>query len=709
MILPRIPVRKLIVRDPEELWDKLRGNFYLVYDDGEVHTNWKDAVLSMYHLQHFTIPEAGLGRPLYMNPAYVISKKFHFKNYTKNGNIPAMALTQAQQAVVYDIFDMVRAKIGPSSPDPNWRLVSLYMNKAAELGYRMLNLSYNHIIVGTEEYVTTIDPLDILGLMEYPPILKIKAELEDTVDSIADAYSKASKLLMEDLALSDNAAAMAVRLGAVNMHQALQMLICRGKMKEHDQHIWRRAITSSFMDGILTLRDSLKESASAARALYAAGADLQDSEYSARRLAIACGYFTDIEEGDCGSGRYLRWRVRGKRQLTSTIYSEGDLPSLSGKYYLNEETGKIDCIKPTDAHLIGKVLKIRSHFAGCYSTNPYGICSTCLGETYINIPPYSTLAPVMTTTVNHDVSQKILGQKHVDGSAAADGLSPSELELKYIRTSEDGSAVYICKIPKHLSISIRIKAVEVSGISDIGIAENVSQINASSVSEVTKIFLDVRNSETGVLTEVGVSTMVNNRLGMLTNVALMHIRSAGYRHTDAGFIEFGLEDWDFNDPMINLTNVHYNVSDYLEEILEIVESSIAKTGERMAATPAEVLHQLFDTLNSRMQTSLPLVELMLTPMLTVDPDNGDYSFPKPWTTCALSVREATMANRSIGGILPLEGQNHAFANPKNYLYTESDPPINHPMDVLICPDDYLRSESVAKQKRQHWPGSLVLL
>lgn len=536
----KINVRKLLSFPIETLWENLEGKFILVFDDGEVTTNHKETIFSRYiweyHLKYPNTP---------------ILTRHHVKSVLTKGLLGTNTHLDLINNVIWDVYDTYN--------DGTATKVKL-LDDLGKMAYELSNKIYNDLTVRLEEYVTFLDIIDFIGITKNPVIEDAIINMEANQEGINSVYEVIEEQFKSNPNLKDNPVVKAVNSGIVNKLQTLQCVGPRGFLTDIDSNIFKNPIKVSFTSGIRSLHDSMIESRSAAKALMYSETPLQQSEYFSRRQQIICQNVRNLHTGDCGSTKYLEWHVRDEKYEGSTRTSNCDLVTLQGKYYLDEETGKLKVIRVTDKHLIGKTLKIRSVIAGCSHPDPYGVCEICYGETGLGLPANSNLGHAACVSMTADIGQSILSTKHYDGSSVVESIVLDMNSKKYLSAPADSKFYYLSNNIKDFKVKLLFDSKCANGLSDVNLVDDIEKLSLSRVSEFEKIELEVQNNK--FIENVTLNVSVNDRRSSLTYDILKFIKEKGWIVAENNVVIVDMAGWDFKKPILELPMRHFNMSDH---------------------------------------------------------------------------------------------------------------------------------------------------
>ena len=660
----KVHIRSLLKHTTSVLWENLRGDFMLVFDDGlGIETNEKECIYSSYCWD--LIREY---------PELMITSNHHIHGVIKDGRMTADTHNDLLSNILFDIYDAYQAIV----PD-KVKLLD-YMSKRA---YEIVNLMYNELSYRLQARVTTLDILDFLEIDEHPDIVKAEKSLQQTQEGIDAFYKTIKNTLNNDPALDNNQLAKAVRSKLVKTDQTLQCVGPRGFLTDVDSYIYKKPIVTGYFKGVRTLEDSMKESRSAAKALMFSVDPMKKAEYFSRRQQFVCQNVKNLHRTDCGSKHYLLWQVRGEEVIEGIVTRESDLKTIFGKYYLDEESNTLKVIKKSDTHLIGKTIKIRDAVAGCQHPDPYGICEVCFGEASITVPEDTNLGHMACVSMTQIVTQLVLSTKHYDGSSVVEGIRLQPHDKKYLSAQINGNDYYLSNDLKNKKVSIKIDARNAKGLADVSAVDDVGKLTISRISEIEELQLIIDNQK-GQIDEIPLTVAVNKRLANLTHHLLRHCKRTGWEIVDNKYI-IDMTGWDWSQPILTLPLRHFNMMDFATEIAKVLESTVKDMKARdTVVDPAAMLTEFHDLVNKRITVNLSILSIIIYSSMVVSATEGNYSLPKPWTTSGMGVMKLIMENRSLSATMAYERQTNTVLSPNSYLMTNRP---DHIFDSLICPSE----------------------
>ena len=643
------------------LWQNLRGEFTLIFSDGEIETNYKETIYSAYGWRIFHLA--------YPNTPFL--KKHHVKTIIKNGRLGGKTHLDLLGSMMWDTFAVYQTE-GHSVRDELSRLI-----------YVATNEMYNDLSIRLEEHVLSLDIIDFLEIIDHEDASDVLNKIEYTAKYISDSYATLTNLLYDPTKLINNPIAKAVKAGLVNKNQVLQCIGPVGFRTDIDSVIFPVPVVRGFVQGLRLLHDSLVESRSAAKSLYFSKDPLQDAEYFSRRLQLLCQIVENLHHTDCGSTDYLLWHVKPSIDDNGGLNYSGDLKHLVGKYYVDEETSSLKAIKVTDSHLYGKTIRLRSVIAGCNHPDPHGVCSVCFGELSLSVPENTNLGHMCSTSMTQKTSQSVLSVKHLDASSAVEGIVLNNEAKRFLETSADQESYLFKANLENTDTKLVFNSSRAIGLTDINLVENIEDLFITRVSEIDQI--GIMCAVEGLVNVTEINVNINDRYASLTHDFLKHIKTKGWFVDEKNNYIIELGGWDFSKPIMTLPQKHYNMSIHSAGIATLIESKVDDTIERAkACSPAATIVELFDLVNNKLDINLAVLEIILYSAMIVSPEKNDYRLPKPWTEKGLGVASVIIPKRSLSAAFAYEYHRNTIVNPSSFF---NEHRASHIMDAFVCPQE----------------------
>jgi hypothetical protein len=530
--------------------------------------------------------------------------------------------------------------------------------------YEITNQVYNQLSRESEPYVSSINILDFLQVIDHPIIKKVVDEAQPNNESISNVYKTTISTINTDHTLANNPLVKAIRAELVSVNQVLQCVSVRGFVAEVDGSILSKPVMSNYSKGMGELYDYVADSRSAARSLYFSEAPLEDAEYFARRLQLLSMVVERIHYVDCGSTRYVNWFVRPPSDDDSGQY-KGDLAFMDGKYYLDETSNSLKVITHKDTHLNGKIIKLRSPIF-CTHPDAHGVCEVCFGRLAKNVSRYANLGHLCAATMTQQTSQSVLSTKHLLVSSVSANITLTDESRRFLSVTDTKNGYLVREELRDLSVKLVVNRDEETGLIDILEIDDVANINPSRVSYIEYIelqFIDkVTTEERAVLLQVNQA----NRRAVLTTEFLLYLKKYGWEIDSKNNFMFDLKDWDFSLPVLKLPDMEYSYSDHGHQIAKVIESRMADISERATPnSPVATLQEVFNLVNSKLNVNLAALEVIVYSMMIAGID--DYSLARNKPNPVLGVASMVIKNRSLGAVYTFQGQTPTILSPRSFF------------------------------------------
>lgn len=666
--LPRIPVRALLRFTTEELWRNLEGDFIVVFDDGEVVTHHKETLYSSYAWDY-----------LRAYPETPMLVRHHIAGILKGKRLGAKSHLDLLNSILWSVYDAYRNQ----SPDRR-----ALIDKLSHMSYQITNAMYNDLSYRLEAYVTSLDILDFTAFTTHPDVREAYRTMEPTEEGIAKVNSVIKELIYDRPDLEDNALTKTLRSGLARANQALQCLGPRGFLTDIDSNLFLTPVRRGFVQGIRNMYESMVESRTAATSLIYSTEPLQQSEYFSRRQQLICQNVRNLHLTDCGSTDYLIWPVRDARYEGVHLVAECDLKTIYGKYYMDDDH-ILKIVKPTDTHLIGKSIRMRSVVGGCHHPDPYGVCEICFGQTSESIPANTNLGHACCVSMTSDLGQLILSTKHFIGSSVIEGIVLRGVEKRWLAADINGNDYRLNEVLKNKHVKMLVAANRATGLTDLTMTENLGNLSITRISEMESFILIVNDGKREDIIPLTVG--VQGRLPSLSHAMLAHIKRTGWSvvkgRDKEGLYAFDMSGWDFSQPILTLPMRHYSMSNHQSQIAALLESTVSELESRSTTMhPGSMLIDFHDLVNRRLSINLATLEIILYSSMIVSAKDNDYSLPKPWTASGVGVMRKIFQARSLSATMGFQNHVNTFISPASYVHTNRP---DHIMDGVILPQEVL--------------------
>ena len=667
-MIEAIHVRELMKIKPEDHWTIRRDPVDVIFEDQEiVNMTWVEIAVSSLFWEFASEFKV------------LITSRFSLNAHMKNGIYTSDTHSKFFSFVLFYLIDEI----------PN-RNVDYLCHKVVEIRDRLYNYSVMH--TGTD--VMSMDIIDIIGILLNPVIAHVNKGIVNTRDSIDNAIRVVSNALENEPGLQNNSLVRMMKSKIIKKNQLMQCITARGYLTDMNSFEFPTGIVRGYAMGIRTIVSSLQESRSAAKSAMFAQRDLQNTEYSSRKLQLLDQNVARLHHCDCGSKHYLQFTVK-----------PDNLPTLLGKYYVVEEesTEENHVIKPirdTDTHLIGKTIRLRSTIK-CQHEDPSGVCAVCFGELGWAVFPETNLGHMCTVTLTEKVSQSVLSVKHLDGSTSVQLIVVPEQYKKYLRSSRDGVSYYLSpqlkgKVYLQLSGRATANSRQITNINDIFTVNDIGQINPRRITEFRSIAMKVETtvgkSGTVITETVEIPIGYGHRPGSFSLALLSYFRDyykisgqLPYTIDSDDIYVFDITGFPASDQLFILPLRNHNMADYSKEISSIIESSQAELEKRdKYVSPEALLLELYELVNSKLTVNLSVLEGIMYGAMIRSAENYDYRLPKPHTDRGLGVMSKLIAYRSFSAALSYQNHLDNLRDPVNFLI---DDRMDHPMDSIFMPKE----------------------
>lgn len=653
-------VRSFLYSDPKELAKTIdNAPISLEFEDGEViHTKGRKLIYSLFFWKlHKSYP----GTPILSR--HFVEYVLKGKTLSSNTHIDLLGI------IAKDVFEIHNLN-QPIEKEPVLALI-----------YEITNDIHNEVSKLAERYSSSIDILDFIQVAEYPAIKSAIENTAPTTESISDTYGVVMNAIDKDKQLKDNSLVKAVRSKMVNANQVAQCIAVRGFLTEVDGTILPTPILSNYTRGLGSLYNLVAESRSAAKSYYFSESPLQDSEYFARRLQIFCTIVERIHYEDCGSTDYINWKINPPTYNDNgKMVYPGDLKFMIGKYYLNEQTGKLNIITHDDPALYNKVLKLRSVIT-CKHHDKHGVCEVCFGTLAKNVSRFSNIGHLCCATMTQQTSQSVLSTKHLDASSVSANIVLNNVSEKYFILNKSKNSYILKPELAKKNVKIIINRDEAQGLTDIIAVDSVDNINPIRISSLTCI-------EISVETDKGIDgdlLYINqeNRKAVFTIDFLKYLKNFRWSTDSKNNFMFNLSDWDFSKPIFKLPEMEYSFAAHSSQIAKIIESNMQQIADRMKPdSPVYTLQELFNLVNTKLNVNIAALEVII--YATMIHNNDNYDLARKYSTNMLGVANSIILNRSLGAAYAYEKQVETIINPKSFFKMNRPDSV---FDIFIAPKE----------------------
>jgi len=664
-----VEAREFLKFDSLTLLKNLTGYINVLFEDGKVfRMHSKDIIISRYFWELIKV-----------NPELKFVSKYRVSNYYTNNMYTGKTHTKLLSTLMADLINTVYKVNGK---DVYGQLGVMYKDM-----YAIMEKLYSEFSYNITDYVISMNIKDLLDIQLDKRLMEAMADVskEMTVDSIDIAHGVMDDIIRNRVDLKNNPVVKAYISGMINANQMKQVLGPRGYVTELDSSIFKYPISSSFTMGMKNMYEVATDSRSGAKALFLSNKAIQDSEYFGRELHLATMTVEDLVHTDCGSTDYLDWYVKPKEVSGTTVIYKGDLSNLEGKWYLNEETNKLEVITKDMVHLYGKTIKLRSAIK-CKLANKKQICTKCFGELAYAIPRHSNLGHLCSTEINAKISQSILSTKHLVTSATAGAVTLCDDAKKFFTIKDKNG--YTLKLPvltkKGVKVSLIFKQEECFGLKDIKLDKSINVINPGRVSRIESMTIKYEYKDK--VTYYNIKVGIGNRYGVLELKFLNYIIENGYEADENDNYIVDVTKWKFITPIIKLPEVEFSFLALSKDTKDMFKTMSILKGGISKDSPESLLSKVFTLVNSKLDINIALFEVVVYAFTVYDLPNGNYDLGRNSPNPQLSPLLTVIDKRSAGASYGYDDLSGKILMPD--LFTNVNKP-DHILDVLLKPNEVI--------------------
>jgi hypothetical protein len=663
----RIKAVDLLGLTVDEIWGLDDGLFELEFEDKVIETNTRRTIYSWYYWRlHTQYPQAPL------------LSRHHIGDRIMT---PGVHL-ELCSAVAWDVyFAMEDVVVGPNGE------MGVDRMEISKTIYDITSDIYNDFTANLEAFVTTVNILDFIDIVDHPKIKEINDNVKPTEVSVMGAYDDIKDVLLGDEALKENNVRRFSVSKLVSIDQLNQALGPRGFVTDVDSNIFRNPILVGYVEGFKDLHDSMIESRSGTKSLMLQKDPLGKSQYFNRRMQLGCTFISKLDYTDCGSDQYVPFMVNDER----------DLNALNGKWYMPKGEGStLKAISTTNKELIGTTVRLRSSIT-CHHKHADTICSTCMGLLSLSVPPKTNIGHVASTELCAQVSQAVLSTKHLDKTSILEVLELVGAPTKYLVVSENTGDVYVRDNVDITNLSISLPLAYINHIGDIFSTENIDQLAITRVTKIPNFTLEVKHGEDSK-ERMETSTLLDSTPASISKEFLKYMREFGWTDGDDDDIVIDLKHWNKDEPckLFSFPRKHTSMLDFMLRISTIIQSGDTSSDSRGSSRRADAklgfqvlsdfdsasgaLSYLHQEVSSKLNVNIAHLEIIIRSTLIRSASEGDHRLPLPHHNLEFGKYRDNMQSRSMAAQLAYEYHGPALLNVSNYVNTNRP---DHPMDTIL--------------------------
>lgn len=692
-IMEAVPVTEFLNFTFEEINAECHRSMNVLFSDGVLHLNPNEIKFNRIVWDIFkTITNVP------------IRKKHSITEHYVNGIFTGGSFLKVLECVYVDVIEYC------CRPTHSRAILNDYLFEKFQDIY---NEVYNKIVCEKWEYCTSVDVLDFMEIQFQPQLLDAMRRLDTdkSEKALENAYKCLDNVIMNSPHLQNNSVAKGYISGNFKRDQVKQILGPRGFVAELTSMLFQEPVCSSLLFGLRSNYEIAVESRTAAKSLHVSHQSIEQSEYLARSLQIITMRMQRLVDGDCGSTKYYEWYLD-----PDPIIGKSELNLLVGKNYLNEETGKLDFIKPTDTHLIGKTLKLRSPIH-CQHPDQKCICVACLGELSYGIPYNTNIGHMAATEFTEKISQSILSTKHLTTSAKSIDFELGPTEVNYlVKTSDDALKLNPKGFnTKKLKYDLIIGQESARGLSGMNVNTRVDSLVPSKITRLDNIILRITDKQ-------GREQYESLQIAFSKNVVKTKKTTHGskvYGYLSVDFLKYIIKGNDgapnyslesgTDQYIINLNGwldrglekmkiIEYPKLEYsFMQLIKEIRSSVSKKGilESLGENDASVevfIQNFFNLLNNRLDINLGLIEIFGCAFTVLNKETGDAHVGRSLSGDIGCVSEI-ISHISLGATYGFERHRTNVLNPITFSHNN----VNHLLDGYLMPQEVV--EDVEKGGR----------
>lgn len=656
-----VNVRELLGFEPKEFLEGLRTDLNVKFEDNVVtNVPYKELIIMRYLMEMFKV-----------YPSLQITSKYNLSNFFHNNMYTGDVLHNWMEVLNRDIIECI------VKPNQDRSL----LEKGHVKMWEITNNIYNEVLDLILPFASSLSIEDLLEIQMDDRLLDAIKTLSVKQDgeSVTNCYNVLEDIIYNKEEIKDNFIVKGYKANSINRNQAKQLVGPRGFVTEINNKIYKTPIASSFTLGLNNILEMAMESRSGAKALNMSHKAIQESEYFARELQIACMPIEKVVDGDCGSKKYMDWYM-----FPGDNTRKPDINNMEGIRFINPETGKEDILFKHHAPLVnGKKIKIRTALS-CTLENSRHICSACMGELSYAMPINNNVGHYCVTSATEKITQGILSTKHLITSATAADIVLDDTSSMFFAI-KNGSTYYFKNIfDGKTKYNIIIDQESGFAIKDLAPHANVHKFDPNRVAMLNTIILE-KISPKGETELYPIQIKQGNRYGTLSHDFMEYISNNRYIMDDLDRYVISMDKWDYKKPLINMPEIEYDfltlITLFRKELkfMDTDEIGVCKM------TVERLLQTTFNIINYKLDFNLALLAVIIYAFTIKDPYNGDYSLARNVDEPLVGDLSTIISNRSLGGLYPWEEVISNILSATSFNTNRFD----HPLDVFFTPQQVI--------------------
>lgn len=543
-------------------------------------------------------------------------------------------------------------------PEKNQHLVWDMSRKIYEITNKIYIFNNMHLL----PYVCSMSIDDMMDIVLHPITVKAKKRYEDKEIDLETCHDLIYELMTGDYPeLKDNEVRKACSAGILSKRQIKQMIGPRGTIPDIDSSTFPHPVIPGYMEGLSSFYDQATEARTSSIAIYATTGPLELSEYNNRQCQLGCSVIQEITYGDaedCGSTHY-----------SEVLLDNLILSTLSGKNGINPETGEKHLFTGKETKWLNKVVKLRT-IDKCLNKDTQSMCLTCLGLTGLIVPPGTNAGSYLSIEPQSEISQTILGVKHVIANAIALSMDISGNRCDFFEKDiEDQFIIYLKEQARPLKM--RVHKDEVAFINDVFQVEDVKELTISRVSEVSSAQFFVLDDNGSISNIQRVDCEVSGKGNPLTHEFLEYIKGTRWKIVGKN-VEFDLKDWDFNKPFLKTNPVSEDILNTFNAFKTFLHAPEKSTAIRITdfTRVEDAVMALANILSPRVKINYAHLEIFVRPLmckgLSNDVHDRSFALPAVGDEFRFMPLKTVISERSLGAALAYQEQAALLTDPSTF-------------------------------------------
>lgn len=668
-----ISIHEIVNRSIEDVVDEFHENmetFEVEFDDGILKCNGCEIVISRYVFEYWK----ALPRQIPIRMSYCIAFKGVLTPHTP------LDLCTLMYRDYLDMYEFTE-----------WDIDDSHMNRVV---YKdVINGLYNFCVVYLDGYVQGADSFDLIEIMNHPPIReaneRIKTQAHDpTPEEIDKVHDIIESEILTSPALKHNSFAIALRCKAIKMVQMQMMVGPVGYCTDINSSLFPRPLRCGFYEGSAKLWEFAIESRNASIASLYNELIMPISQYANRRYQLICQPVRWVVRADCGTRMYKETLITTQKKLNS----------MEGLWRLDEVSGSLVPIKPSDKHLIGKLIKHRSSLYCEWSTSRSEVCAVCHGRVYRAVMKFSpdsqsntkgnNVGHIAAITLGAQNSSTVLGRKHANSTSVASKMVLNIEQGVYLEVSENGKYLLFHNKMKPLNkLKVILYKDQVEKLHDVR-AGIIDITSPSSISQIES-FTIVDDTLDDGYNRLPIILGSKQRTGYLSVDALDYIREHGWVFDENQNLVVDLKGWDKHKPFFNVPQIEFSPPEFIEEITSFMLGP-SKEGRKdnieirrldSYKTPTAGVDALYEEIQGgNLDVHYSHLSIIVLALSAQDPINDDYRLPYPRHKGVIVTETPLVDNNSAGMSMAYEKQHKILSSPATYVLHKRR---GHPLDTLL--------------------------